>query len=111
MNRRFLSVTIYGLALAAAPSAALGAQTLGAQLQEARKATTAGDHATALRIVDSLAKANPERPNVVLARAIALGAAGRMSDAESVVRKLMRWDARYARSALRDSALASLRDR
>ncbi|HEX6053485.1 MAG TPA: tetratricopeptide repeat protein, partial [Gemmatimonadaceae bacterium] len=90
-----------------------GAQAgpLPARLADARRASAAGDHATALRIVDSLAAAHPHHPNVVFARAVALGAAGRAAEAESVVRQLLRWDPRYARSALRDSALAALRAR
>ena len=83
--------------------------TVATRLQDARRASAAGDHATALRIVDSLAAAHPHHPNVVFARAVALGAAGRTADATSAVRQLLRWDARYARRALQDSALASLR--
>ena len=110
MKRVRLSAIVCAFVLAA-PRPSLGAQPLATRLQAARQATAAGDHPTALRIVDSLARDNPEHPNVVFARAIALGAAGRTADAETVVRQLLRWDARYARSALRDSALAPLRDR
>jgi DNA-binding beta-propeller fold protein YncE len=42
----------------------------------------------------------------VFARAVALGAAGRDADAAAAVRVLLRWDPRYARRALQDSALA-----
>src|SRR5215218_7900756 len=79
--------------------------------QDARRASAAGDHAAALRIVDSLAALYPHLPNAIFARALALGAAGRMEDAALVVRQLGRWDGRYARSALRDSSLAPLRER
>lgn len=101
------------VAALAGGAARLAAQpvSLATRLGDARRASTAGDHATALRIVDSLAGAHPHHPNVVFARAIVLGAAGRVADAESVVRQLLRWDARYARSALRDSALIPLRAR
>src|SRR5687768_13579646 len=101
------------IAVFAGAAPRLGAQpvSLATRLADARRASTAGDRATALRIVDSLAAAHPHHPNVVFTRAIARGAAGRFAEAESVVRQLLRWDARYARSALRDSALASVRPR
>ena len=85
--------------------------SLAPRLQDARRASAAGDHATAVRIVDSLAALYPHLPNAIFSRALALGAAGRLDEAERVVRQLARWDGRYARSALRDSALAPLRER
>ena len=110
MHLRLLSATccVLGLASGASP---VRAQSLAARLQEVRRASSGGDHATAIRIVDSIAATNPHHPNVVFAGAVALGAAGRITDAEWLVRQLLRWDARYARSALRDSALAPLRER
>jgi sugar lactone lactonase YvrE len=44
-------------------------------------------------------------------RAQAFAAAGRLDDAERDVRRLLAWDARYARRALQDSNLAVLRPR
>ena len=85
--------------------------SLAPRLQEARRASDAGDHTTALRIVDSVVALYPHLPNALFARARALGAAGRLDEAEGVVRQLGRWDGRYARSALQDSALAPLRER
>jgi len=84
--------------------------TLATRLQDVRRASTSGDHATAIRIIDSVAAAHPHHPNVVFARAVALGVAGRTSEATGAVRQLLRWDARYARRALQDSALAPLRE-
>ena len=83
--------------------------TVATRLQDARRASTAGDHATAVRIADSLAATYPHHPNVVFARAVALGAAGRIDEATVAVRQLLRWDPRYARRALQDSALDALR--
>lgn len=111
MTPRLLRCACCIAALAGVPHLDAQPVPLATRLADARRVSTAGDHATALRIVDSLAVAYPHHPNVVFARAIALGAAGRFAEAESVVRQLLRWDARYARSALRDSALAPLRVR
>jgi sugar lactone lactonase YvrE len=44
-------------------------------------------------------------------RAQAFAAAGRLEDAERDVRRLLAWDARYARRALQDTLLAALRPR
>ena len=112
MMARFLSSvwSVVALAFAAQATHAQPA-SLAPRLQDARRASAAGDHATALRIVDSLAAMYPQLPNAIFARAVALGAAGRFDEAERVVRQLGRWDGRYARSALRDSALAPLRER
>jgi hypothetical protein len=44
-------------------------------------------------------------------RAQSYAAAGRLADAERDVRRLLAWDARYARRALQDSILAPLRSR
>ena len=110
--RRLLR-TIWHVAAIAFAAHAARAQpaSLAPRLQEARRASAAGDHPTALRIVDSVAALFPHLPNAIFARALALGAAGRLDEAERVVRQLGRWDGRYARSALRDSALAPLRER
>jgi len=102
-----LSFVILGGGASAVPAQPA---TLATRLQDARRASASGEHATALRIVDSLLAAYPHHPNVVFARAVALGAAGRTADATGTVRRLLRWDARYARRALQDSALAALRE-
>ena len=77
-----------------------------ARVQEIRGATAAGDHARAVRLADSLAAWAPGHPNSAFVRAVALGAAGRDADAAAAIRVLLRWDPRYARRALQDSALA-----
>jgi sugar lactone lactonase YvrE len=53
----------------------------------------------------------PDHPGLVILRAQALAVAGRLDDAERDVRRLLAWDARYARRALQDSLLAPLRPR
>ena len=107
MNRiQSLAATL----LCVAFPATLGAQgALGARLQEIRRSSAAGDHARALSLADSLTSLLADHPNVVLARAVALGAAGRTTEAADAVRRLLRWDPRYGRRALEDSALAGVR--
>src|SRR5688572_8356627 len=112
MSGRLPSIVWSVVVLAcAARTASAQPASLAPRLQEARRASAAGDHGTALRIVDSVAALYPHLPNAIFARALALGAAARLDDAERVVRQLGRWDWRYARSALRDSSLAPLRER
>lgn len=92
------------------PSArAQGFADLQARLQEVRRAADSGRHQRAVVLADSLARAHPDHPSVLLSRAIALSAAGRTPDAADAVRKLMRWDARYARRALQEAALAPVK--
>ena len=110
--RRFHPMIWHVAAIAfVAHTASAQPASLAPRLQEARRASGAGDHATAFRIVDSVAALFPHLPNAIFARALALGAAGQLDEAERVVRQLGRWDGRYARSALRDSTLAPLRER
>ena len=112
MTGRLLWIASSAVALATAVSGAHAQPaSLAPRLQDARRASAAGDHTTALRIVDSVATLYPYLPNAIFSRALALGAAGRLDEAERVVRQLGRWDGRYARTALRDSALAPLRER
>ena len=112
MTGRFLSIAWYVVAFGAV-TRGVSAQpaTVAPRLQDARRASAAGDHAAAVRIVDSLAALYPHLPNAIFSRALALGSAGRLEEAERVVRQLGRWDGRYARSALRDTALTPLRER
>src|SRR5688572_27219133 len=99
----FLSATV------SAPAAAQPA--LGAAVQAIRTAMAAGDHQTSTRVADSLWRSIPGHPSLVILRAQAFAAAGRLDDAERDVRRLLAWDARYARRALQDSTLAALRPR
>jgi sugar lactone lactonase YvrE len=108
MTRRLISM----LFLAATVSAPAAAQpALGAAVQAIRTAMAAGDHQTATRLADSLWRSVPGHPSLVMLRAQAFAAAGRLDDAERDVRRLLAWDARYARRALQDSTLAALRPR
>jgi sugar lactone lactonase YvrE len=89
-----------------------GAQAaLGAAAQSVRSAMAAGNHETAIRVADSIHRQFPGHPSLVMLRAQALAAAGRLTAAEADVRRLLAWDARYARRALQDSILAPLRPR
>lgn len=100
------------LFLAATVSAPVAAQpALGAAVQAIRTAMAAGDHQTSTRVADSLWRSIPGHPSLVMLRAQAFAAAGRLDDAERDVRRLLAWDARYARRALQDSTLAALRPR
>jgi sugar lactone lactonase YvrE len=100
------------LFLAAAVSTPATAQpALGSSVQAIRSAMAAGDHQTSTRVADSLWRSIPGHPSLVMLRAQAFAAAGRLDDAERDVRRLLAWDARYARRALQDSNLAVLRPR
>ena len=100
------------LFLAAAVSTPATAQpALGAAVQAIRSAMAAGDHQTSTRVADSLWRSIPGHPSLVMLRAQAFAAAGRLDDAERDIRRLLAWDARYARRALQDSNLAVLRPR
>ena len=72
---------------------------------------TTGDRDGAVRIADSLARQFPDHPSLVMLRAQAFAVARRLDDAERDVRRLLAWDARYARRALQDTLLASLKPR
>jgi sugar lactone lactonase YvrE len=93
----------------AALPAVSGAQNPLARLAEVRRHVTAGNAAAALALVDSLAAIAPDHPGVVYLRAHANGLAGRDDAARADVMKLLRWDARYARLALRDTTLTGIR--
>lgn len=108
MTYRPLSI----LVLAGAVSTpAAGQAALGAAVQNIRTAMTAGNHETSTRIADSLWRSFPGHPSLVMLRAQAFAAAGKLDDAERDLRRLIAWDARYARRALQDSSLAALRPR
>jgi sugar lactone lactonase YvrE len=93
-------------------STAVRAQAaLGAAVQSVRTAIAAGNHETSVRVADSLWRQFPGHPSLLMLRAQSLAAAGRLDDAERDVRKLLAWDARYARRALQDSLLVALRPR
>src|SRR5688500_12912135 len=85
------------------------AQNPLARLGEVRRHITAGNATAALALVDSLATIAPDHPSVVFLRAHANGLAGKDDAARADVMKLLRWDARYARLALRDTTVARLR--
>jgi len=106
--RPLLVLSTVVLALVATPSVLPAQGPISAALQEVRRNTAAGDHARAVFLADSLLSRVPYHPSVVLARAVALARAGRRSDAVAAVRQLLRWDPRYARRALQDSALVPL---
>jgi sugar lactone lactonase YvrE len=90
---------------------AMGQAALGAAVQSVRTAMGRADHQGAARVADSLWRVFPGHPSLVMLRAQAMAAAGRFDDAERDVRRLLAWDARYARRALQDSLLAPLRAR
>jgi sugar lactone lactonase YvrE len=104
-----LVTTLFLAAMVGTPAAAQPA--LGAAVQAIRAAIAAGDHQTATRVADSLWRSVPGHPSLVMLRAQAFAAAGRLEDAERDVRRLLAWDARYARRALQDTLLAALRPR
>jgi hypothetical protein len=85
------------------------AQNPLARMTDVRRAINAGDAATALALLDSLGPVAPDHPNVVFLRAHANGLAGRTAEARADLARLLRWDARYARAALRDTNVAALR--
>ena len=84
---------------------------LGAAVQATRQAMTTGDRPGAVRIADSLLRHFPDHPGLVILRAEALALAGRREDAERDVRRLLAWDARYARRVLQDTLLTPLKPR
>lgn len=106
----FRPVVVFMLGAALGTPAA-GQAALGAAVQSVRAAMAAGNHETAVRVADSLWRRIPGHPSLVMLRAQALVTAGRLDDAERDVRRLLAWDARYARRALQDSLLAPLRPR
>jgi sugar lactone lactonase YvrE len=111
-----MRVLVFATAVAQAvpvpvPVALRAQSALGSVVQSIRSAMAAGQHDTAIRLADSLRQQFPGHPSLVMLRAQAYAAARRLDDAERDVRRLMAWDARYARRALQDSILAPLRPR
>ncbi len=105
MKRRVVLTVL----VAATFPAGVFAQNPLARLAEVRRHVTAGNAMAALALVDSLAAIAPDHPSVVFLRAHANGLAGRDDAARADLRTLQRWDARYARLALRDTTVARLR--
>ena len=105
---RLLTVSILVVAIT---RPAMGQAALGAAAQSIRTAMARGDHESSTRIADSLWRVFPGHPSLVMLRAQAMAAAGRLGEAEQDIRRLLAWDARYARRALQDSVLAPLRPR
>jgi sugar lactone lactonase YvrE len=95
--------------LAAALPVATAAQSPFARMAEVRREIAAGNPARALVLVDSIAAVLPDHPNVPFLRAHASALAGRRDDARANLMRLLRWDARYVRAALRDTSVAALR--
>lgn len=91
-----------------APSLATG-QNPFAQMAETRKAIVAKDTARAFTLLDSIRAQTPDHPNYIYLRAHANGMAGRQEEARADVEQLLRWDPRFARAALRDTNVVSLR--
>jgi sugar lactone lactonase YvrE len=88
-----------------------GAQNPMERMPEVRRLIVARNAPAALALLDSIRAVVPAHPNVPYLRAHALGVAGRLDEAAAEIRTLQRWDARYARLALRDSSVAALRER
>jgi sugar lactone lactonase YvrE len=102
--RKFLAAALVG----AAPALA-AAQNPFAQMGETRKAIIAKDAAKAFALLDSIRAAVPDHPNYLYLRAHANAMAGRYDQAKADIQQLLNWDIRYARSALRDTTVVSLR--
>ena len=96
------------LAVVVAP---MRAQNPMQRMPEVRRLINERQGAAALRLLDSLAPQVPAHPNLPYLRAHAYGVLGRTEEAAREIRALLRVDARYARLALRDSSVASLRRR
>ena len=89
--------------------AASTAQNPFAQMGEIRKAIIARDTAKAFALLDSIRSAVGDHPNYLYLRAHANGMAGRHAEARADIQRLKKLDVRFARAALRDSSVASLR--
>src|SRR5687767_5032335 len=89
--------------------ASASAQNPFAQMGATRAAIIAKDTAKAFALLDSLRAVTPHHPNYLYLRAHANAMAGRYAQARADIEQLLRWDARYARAALRDTTVASLR--
>src|SRR5687767_13285136 len=104
-----MTKTLATILLAVALPVATAAQNPFARMAEARREINAGNAARALVLVDSIAAVVPDHPNVPFLRAHANGLAGRTAEARANLTRLLRWDARYTRAALRDTNVAALR--
>lgn len=100
----FSAVALFGVL-----PAGLFAQSALERMPAVRREIIAGNAERALRMLDTIASAVPNHPNVPYLRAHALGRAGKMSEATEAIQSLVRLDARYAQAALRDSTVISLR--
>ena len=107
MRRRSFLLRVAVVALLLPLPAA--AQSLLARMPEVRRAIGARDTLGALALLDSIRALAPDHPNVAFLGAHAYGLAGRHTEARAELAKLVSWDARYARAALRDSNIAFLR--
>jgi sugar lactone lactonase YvrE len=108
-RRRATGRALVALLLAATFPVTIAAQNSLARMSEVRRAISAGNAATALALLDSLDAVAPDHPSLGVLRAHANGVAGRNAEARAALARLLRWDARFARSALRDTSLAALR--
>lgn len=100
---------LFVLILLLTVSSVAGAQNPLARLGEVRRAINARNAAAALALLDSIRPSSPDNPSVVFLSAHANGLAGRAADARADITRLLRWDARYAQAALRDTTVAALR--
>ena len=89
--------------------AAATAQNPFAQMGEVRKAIIARDTAKAFALLDSIRVVVGDHPNYLYLRAHANGMAGHHAEARADIQRLKKLDVRFARAALRDSSVASLR--
>lgn len=105
---RYLVSTVAALAAFASP---VHAQNPLERFAEVRREIVARNSSRALALLDSLSLVVPDHPHLTYLRAHAYGVAGRMDDAADAIRTLMRWDARYAQLALRDSSVVMLQAR
>src|SRR5688500_2310497 len=106
---RPLAVPLLATAFFAVLAPTAAAQSPLARMGEVRQAITAGNAAAALALLDTIAAVAPDHPNVVFLRAHANGLAGRRAEARADLTRLLRWDARFAQAALRDTNVAALR--
>src|SRR5215211_174581 len=97
------------LVLAAVLPRVVAAQNPLDRMADVRRAIIARDTAKAFALLDTLRTVAPDHPNLAFLRAHANGLAGRNADARAEITRLLRWDARYARAALRDTNVIALR--
>jgi sugar lactone lactonase YvrE len=100
---------VRALVLVTLVASSAAAQGPFARVPEIRRSTAAGEHERATALADSLVAELPHHPNARFTRALALAAARSDSLAIRDLRVLQRWDARYLRFAMRDSAFARFR--